>query len=290
MSREKIGDGCTAADGRRARADPRRVSQRHACRWLGVQRSPVRYVPDPRRDDAPLRVRLRELAVLHPRWGAPLLTWALQREGRTDNHKRIERVYRLDGLAVRKRRRKKLTRPRAPHAPALVPNDRWSMDFLRDTLAAGRVIRIFTVVDECTRDALQIAVDTSFPGVRVVRALDGIAAARGYPKQLICDNGPEFVGRDVVGWAAHHGVQLVHIQPGKPNQNAFVESFNGRVRDECLNRHWFLSLADARRTIAAFQLLYNTGRRHGAHGTLTPTEFAATFTAPPRTSPSATLT
>ncbi len=120
------------------------------------------------------------------------------------------------------------------------------MDLLRDTLASGRVIRLFTVVDECTREALQLAVDTSFPGIRVVMALNAIAAVRGYPKQVICDNGPEFIGQDVVGWAMQHGVQLVHIQPGKPNQNAFVESFNGRVRDECLNQYSFLSLADAR--------------------------------------------
>jgi putative transposase len=253
------------------------VSQRRACRWLAVSRTPVRYVAHPRQEDGPLRDRLRALAAAHPRWGAPLLTWKLRREGWRDNHKRIERVYRQDGLAVRKRRRKKLTRPRAPHVPAGAPNDRWSMDFLRDTLASGRVIRVFTTVDDCTREALALAVDTSFPGVRVVAVLDGIAAARGYPRQLICDNGPEFIAKDVVGWALQHGVELVHIEPGKPNQNAFVESFNGRVRDECLNQHWFLSLTDARRTLASYQQLYNTGRRHGAHGNLTPTEFAATF-------------
>lgn len=124
------------------------VSQRRACRWLAVSRTPVRYVAHPRQDDAPLRDRLRELAEAHPRWGAPLLTWKLQREGWRDNHKRIERVYRQDGLAVRKRRRKKLRRPRTPHTPGQVPNVRWSMDFLRDTLNTGRVFRIFTVVDD----------------------------------------------------------------------------------------------------------------------------------------------
>jgi putative transposase len=235
-------------------------------------------------------MRLRELATAHPRWGAPLLTWALQREGWRDNHKRIERVYRQEGLAVRKRRRKKLTRPRAPHVPALVPNARWSMDFLRDTLATNRVIRVFTLVDDCTREALQVAVDTSFPGSQVVAALEGIAAVRGYPTQLVCDNGPEFIGRAVVGWAMQHGVHLLHIQPGKPNQNAFVESFNGRVRDECLNQHWFLSLADARRTLAAYQRLYNAGRRHGAHGKLTPNESAATFSNTPQVTTSPNLT
>ena len=256
------------------------VSERRACRWLGVHRSPVRYVAHPRREDAPLRARLRELAAVHPRWGAPLLTWALQREGWPDNHKRIERVYRQDGLAVRKRSKRKLQRPRTPHEPAVAPNARWSMDFVRDTLASGRVFRLFTVVDDCTREALAIAVDTTFPGTRVVETLEGLAAQRGYPACVVCDNGPEFVSRAVAIWAAQQHVELRHIQPGKPNQNALIESFNGRLRDECLNQHWFLSLEDARRITTAYQTLYNTGRRHGAHGKLTPAEFADRFTPP----------
>jgi putative transposase len=234
------------------------VSQRRACRWLGVHRSPIRYAPHPRHDDGPLRARLRDLANDHPRWGVPLLTWALRRDGWADNHKRIERVYRQDGLAVRTRRRKKLTRPRTPHAPAATPNVRWSMDFMRDTLASGRVIRLFTVVDDCLREALAIAVDTSFPGARVAQLLDGIAAARGgYPQEIVCDNGPEFISKALAVWAAAHTVTLRHIQPGKPHQNAYIESFNGRVRDECLNQHWFLTLADARTTLTAYQELYN---------------------------------
>ncbi len=167
MSREKTGDGRAAADGRRARTDPRRGQ---SAPRVSVARGAALTGALPRASA--------------PRWGAPLLTWALHREGWIDNHKRIERVHRQDGLAVRKRRRKKLTRPRAPHAPALAPNDRWSMEFLRDTLASGRVIRLFTVVDECTREGLQLTVDTSFPGVRVVLALNAIAAVRGYPKQV----------------------------------------------------------------------------------------------------------
>ena len=267
------------------------VSQRRACRWLGVHRSPIRYVPHPRRDDGPLRERLRALAQEHPRWGAPLLTWALQREGWADNHKRVERVYRQDGLAVRKRRRKKLTRPRTPHTPPTRPNERWSMDFMRDTLASGRVFRLFNVVDDCTREALALAVDTSFPGARVAQLLDAIAAQRGrYPREIVCDNGPEFISRALAVWAADHDVVLRHIQPGKPNQNAYVESFNGRVRDECLNQHWFLTLADARRTLTAYQDLYNTERRHGALRGLTPREFAATFAEVSKANPSSNLT
>lgn len=253
------------------------VSQRRACRWLAVSRSPVRYVAHPRQDDAPLRTRLRELAEAHPRWGVPLLTWALRREGWRDNHKRVERVYREDGLAVRKRRRKKLQRARTPHTPADGPNVRWSMDFVRDTLSSGRVFRILTVVDDCTREALAVDAAPSYPGAHVARTLTQLVVQRGCPQQIVCDNGPEFISRDLMIWAETQGVALHHIQPGKPNQNAFVESFNGRLRDECLNQHWFLTLADARRHLAAFQLLYNTGRAHGALHNLTPTEFAATF-------------
>lgn len=142
-----------------------------------------------------------------------------------------------------------------------------------------------TAADGCRLDA-----EPSFPGARVARSLDRIAAVRGYPREIVCDNGPEFISRDLAIWADAHGVTLHHIQPGKPNQNAFIESFNGRLRDECLNQHWFLSLADAQRTLAAYQLLYNTGRRHGAHGTLTPTEFAATFGNNRQDTPSPNLT
>lgn len=258
--------------------DSAAVSERRACRWLGVHRTPIRYQATPRRDDAALCKRLTELAEQEPRWGAPLLTWQLRREGWSDNHKRIERVYRRAGLAVRKRRRHKLTRPRVPHAPALVPNARWSMDFMRDTLATGRVFRLFNVVDDCTREPLVMALDTSFPGSAVVRELDRVLATRGRPTTIVCDNGPEFIGRTLAVWAATHTITLHHIQPGKPNQNAFIESFNSRVRDECLNQHWFLSLDDARRTIAAYQHHYRTARRHSALGDRTPAEFAATFT------------
>lgn len=222
------------------------------------------------------------------RWGAPLLTWQLQREGWPDNHKRIERVYRQAGLAVRKRSRRKLTRPRVPHEPARRPNTRWSMDFMRDTLATGRVFRLFNVVDDCTREPLAMAVDTSFPGSAVAAVLTQLVAARGRPDRIVCDNGPEFISRALAVWAAEHRVIIQHIQPGKPNQNAFVESFNSRVRDECLNQHWFLSLADARRTIADYQHEFRTARRHSALGDRTPAEFAASFTNTDHPTPSLT--
>lgn len=253
------------------------VSERRACRWLGVHRTPIRYVAHPVRDDRPLRGRLCELAAQHPRWGVPMLTWALHREGWPDNHKRIARVYRAEGLAVRRRARRRLARPRIAQGPALAPNVRWSMDFVRDTLADGRVFRVFTLVDDCTRECLALELAPSFPGTRVATVLDAVVAARGLPQRIVCDNGPEFISRALAVWAAQQEIELHHIQPGKPNQNAYVESFNGRLRDECLNQHWFLTLADARRIVGRFQHQYNTARRSSAHGKLTPAEYAATF-------------
>lgn len=264
------------------------VSERRACRWLGAHRTPIRYIATSRRDDGPLRDRLVQLASDHPRWGVPLLTWHLRREGWGDNHKRIERVYRHAGLALRKRRRRKLMRPRAPHEAATTPNTRWSMDFMRDTLATGRVFRLLNIVDDCTREPLAMEVDTSFPGSAVAAVLTRLVTARGRPDRIVCDNGPEFISRALAVWAAEHGVILHHIQPGKPNQNAFVESFNSRVRDECLNQHWFLSLVDARRTIAAYQHEFRTARRHSALGDRTPAEFAALFTNMDHPTPSLT--
>lgn len=255
-------------------------SQRHACRWLGFHRSAIRY-QSRSRDDGALRQHLRELAALHPRWGRPLLTWQLRdQEGWPDNHKRIRRVYRSEGLAVRRRGRKKLVRARVPLPVASRPNERWAMDFVRDTLATGAAFRALTVVDTCTRESLAIEVDVSLPGERVVAALDAIAADRGYPAAIMVDNGSEFQGRVVNAWAHRHQVALHFIRPGKPVENAFIESFNGKFRDECLNQHWFLSLADARRIIEEWRILFNTARGHRGLNKLTPAQFAASFCTP----------
>lgn len=159
---------------------------------------------------------------------------------------------------------------------------------MRDTLATGRVFRLFNVVDDGMREPLAMAVDTSLPGIAVAAMLTQLVAVRGRPDRFVCDNGPEFISRALAVWAAEHRVSLQHIQPGKPNQNAFVESFNSRVRDECLHQHWFLSLADARRTIAAYQHEFRTARRHSALGDRTPTEFAASFTNTDHPTPSLT--
>jgi putative transposase len=250
------------------------LSERRASRLVGIARSSVRYRAR-RVEPAALCARLRALAVERPRAGYRTLWRCVRREGFVVNHKRVHRLYRRDGLALRRRARKKRTRePRGPIAAPTRLNQRWSMDFMRDTLAAGRPFRTFNVVDDLSRENRTIEVDHSLPGARVVRALDAAAAVHGYPEEIVCDNGPEFTGRALDQWAYQHGVRLRFIDPGRPVQNAIIESFNGRFRDECLNQHWFLDLADARRIIAAWRDDYNTWRPHSALGGRTPQEFA----------------
>jgi putative transposase len=218
---------------------------------------------------------MRDLAIKHPGWGYPMILWRLKREGVRDNHKRIRRIYRLEGLAVRRRQRKKqLSVPRVVIPLAMEPNERWAIDFMRDTLYDGRAFRALTVIDTCTRESLGIEVGVSMSGEVVVQVLERIALERGYPKRITLDNGPEFHSRAMDAWAHKHGVHLQFIRPGKPVENAFIESFNGRLRDECLNQHWFLSLSDARRAIEAWRVIYNTARPHRGLASLTPAEFA----------------
>ena len=205
----------------------------------------------------------------------------LRREGVIINHKRVERVYREDGLAVRRRRRKRVARDGRGRAvlPGR-PNQQWGVDFVSDALAWGRRIRLFTVVDVFTREALAIEVDTSLPGGRVVRVLERLAAERGAPDEIVLDNGPELAGKALDQWAYERGVGLRFIEPGKPVQNAFVESFQGRLRDECLDRHWFVSLPEARHTVEAWRQDYNAERPHSALGYRSPEEFRLAFDTP----------
>jgi putative transposase len=247
------------------------ISQRTACRYLGIHRALCRYVSR-RPSDTALRERLRALATERPRWGVPRLAWRLRRDGWPDNYKRIERISREEGLAVRRRPRKRVAVLRVPKPAAQAANDRWSMDFVRDTLADGRVCRTFTVVDDDTRECPVIEVDTSLCGERVVRVLERLRVTRGVPRTLVCDNGPEFIGRALDAWAHQHGVHLHFIRPGPPVENCYIESFNGRLRDECLNQHWFRSLADAQRRIEAWRLEYNGARPHRGLGGWTPLE------------------
>jgi len=250
------------------------ISERRACRFTGFPISTQRYRPRrPLEND--LRQRLKELAEKRPRWGYRRLYILLKREGCRRNRKLVQRLYREEGLSVRKRRRRKMAAAlRSPMAIPSRSNERWSIDFVRDTLADGRVFRGFTVVDDFTRECPAIEVDHSLPGERVARTLDRLSKERGLPKTIVCDNGPEFQGQALDFWAHRHGVAISFIQPGKPVQNAFIESFNGRLRDECLNESYFTSLSDAQLTIEAWRKDYNETRPHSSLGDLTPAEFA----------------
>ena len=223
-----------------------------------------------------LRERLKELAGQRRRFGYRRLHALLRREGWRVNHKAVHRIYVEEGLQVRQRKRKRLARvERQPMLVPQAPNQRWSMDFQHDLLATGQRLRTLNIVDDFSRECPAIEVDTSLPGARVVRVLERLAETRGLPTEIILDNGPEMIGKVLDQWAWRNGVRLHFIDPGKPTQNAFIESFNGRFRDECLNENWFLDLADARQIIEAWRIDYNSSRPHSALGYATPQEFAA---------------
>jgi putative transposase len=250
------------------------LSQRRACRLVGAARSTIRY-RSRRETDEPLRTRLRQLAEQRPRFGYRRLHVLVRREGIVVNHKRIARLYREEGLAVRRRCRKSVVRVLRGRPPAPQgANEQWALDFLQDALASGRTIRLLSVIDVFTREALSLEVDTSLPGSRVVRVLDRLGGERPLPAQLVLDNGPELISRVLEQWAYDHTVTLHFIDPGKPMQNAHCESFHGRLRDECLNEHWFLGLADARQIVEAWRQDYNQERPHSALGYQTPAAFA----------------
>ena len=253
------------------------LSERHACRLLGLGRSTYRYRARKAERDRGLRTRLKELAATRMRFGYRRLTAMLVRQGISANHKHVYRLYREEGLAMRIRSRRRIRWTGAiPKPTANRPNERWSMDFVSDCVSTGRVIRMLTVVDECTRECPAIEVDTSLGGLRVRRVLDRIASERGLPEAIVLDNGPEFRGRALAAWSEERGVRLEFIQPGKPAQNAYAESFNGRLRDECLNANWFTSLSDARRKIESWRQDYNQVRPHSSLDYLPPAEFART--------------
>ena len=209
-----------------------------------------------------------------------------RRAGTTVNHKRLYRLYRAAGLQVRRRRRTRLTRgERVPLPTPTRRGERWSMDFTLDTLADGRAFRTLNIVDDYSRECVAIEVDRSLPGLRVTRVLDRLRHAVGLPSSIVLDNGPEFAGRTLEAWAYAAGVTLCFIRPGKPIENAYVESFNGKFRDECLNEHWFVSLADAQAAIEAWRVDYNTVRPHSALADQTPHHFAMTTVGARRLAP-----
>ena len=231
----------------------------------------------------PLRRRLRELAATHVRYGYRRLTVLLKREGWKVNAKRVYRLYDEENLKVRSVERKKVARrQRVPQTQAMKPNDCWSADFVSDKLADGRAFRILTVIDQFTRECVWLEADRSMNGPKVVAALRQAIAERGAaPRRLTLDNGSEFVGRAMEVWAIETSVQLCFIRPGRPVENGFIESFNGRLRDECLNVEWFSSLGDAREKLAAWRDHYNHRRPHSALDDRTPASYAALLDARP---------
>ena len=248
-------------------------SERRACRLMTMAVTTYRYRS--LRSDESLRTRLVELAREKPRFGYRRLQVLLQRSGEHVNHKRLHRVYREAGLAIRRKKRKHCMREGKPLLARTSANQEWGLDFVHDAVDCGRTIRVLSVVDAYTRECLALEVDTSFASRRVTRVLEAIIAERGQPLAIRCDNGPELTSRHFLAWCVERQIELVHIQPGKPTQNAYVESFQGRLREECLNLNWFQNLFDARRKIASWRKEYNEERPHSSLGYRTPEEFAA---------------
>lgn len=253
------------------------MSERQACRLMDLGRATYRYEARKGERDSELRTRLKELAAKRMRFGYRRLTAMLVQAGIQVNHKRVYRLYCEEGLTMRIRQRRRIRWTGAAKRPAAIRrNERWSIDFVSDCVSRGTVIRMLTMVDDCTRECPAIEVDTSLGGERVGRVLDRVVAERGLPEAIVLDNGPEFRSRALAAWSEQRGVRLEFIQPGKPVQNAYVESFNGRLRDECLNANWFTSLSDARRKIEEWRQDYNQQRPHSSLAYLSPAAFALT--------------
>lgn len=251
------------------------MSERRACMVVGADRKSMRY-RSCRADDGDLRSRLRELAQQRRRFGYRRLHILLRRDGITINRKKTQRLYREEGLTVRRRRgRRRAVGARAPAPVLALPNQRWSLDFVHDQLATGRRFRVLNIVDDITRECLRAVVDTSISGRRVVRELADLVAERGTPKMIVSDNGTELTSNAVLSWSGEAKIEWHYIAPGRPMQNGYVESFNGRMRDELLNETLFLTLGQARDIVAGWVEDYNTERPHSSLGYATPAAFAA---------------
>ena len=248
-------------------------SERRACRLMMVAVTTYRYRSQ--RTDEPLRTKLVELAREKPRFGYRRLHVLLRRSGERVNHKRLHRIYCEAGLRIRRKKRKHCVREGKPLVARTAANQEWALDFAHAAVACGRAIRVLSVVDAYTRECLALEVDTSFASRRVTRVLEAIVAERGVPQAIRCDNGPELTSRHFLAWSVERQIELLHIQPGKPTQNARIESFHGRLREECLAVSWFQNLFDARRKIAAWRKEYNEERPHSSLDYKTPREFAA---------------
>lgn len=253
------------------------LSQRRSLRIADMSASAYRYEPAQDRNCV-LKEKIIALAQRHRRYGAGMIYLKLRQAGEIVNHKRVDRLYAEAGLQVKKRRRKKI--PLSHRHPLERPtsaNQVWSMDFVFDRTAEGRSIKNLTVVDDATHEAVAIVPERALCGNQLVRILEQLAGTRGLPKAIRTDNGKEFCSRAMLTWAHTRGVQLFLIEPGKPNQNAYIESFNGRFRDECLNEHWFTSLQHARVVVETWRKEYNEERPKRSLGGLTPTDYAKTL-------------
>lgn len=250
------------------------LSERKSLRFVGMSPSAFRYRPVMDRNTA-LKERIITLAQRHRRYGAGMIYLKLRQAGEIVNHKRVDRLYAEAGLQVRRCKRKKIpASERHPLERPLAANQVWSMDFVFDRTAEGRVIKNLTVVDDATHEAVAIVPERALGGLQLTRALDQLAKTRGLPKAIRTDNGKEFCSRAMLTWAHARGVQLFLIEPGKPNQNAYIESFNGRFRDECLNEHWFTSMRHAQVIIEAWRREYNEERPKKSLGGMTPAAYA----------------
>ncbi len=250
------------------------LSERHACKLLEVDRTTYRYEPQPDRNTE-LRQALIDLAAQKPRYGYRRLGALLAQQKWKVNPKRLYRLYREEQLAVRRLRRKRVQRS-TPVVTALTgQNQEWAIDFVTDSLATGRSFRALTMVDCYTRECLAIEAASCLTAQRVTRVLEWVITQRGRPAAIRCDNGPEFTSRHFLSWCEEQKIRLIFIQPGRPMQNGYIESFNGRFRDECLNANWFLTLSDAKAKIEAWRQEYNTERPHSALGYQSPATFAA---------------
>jgi putative transposase len=249
-------------------------SQRRACALVQISRTVMHYRPRFNDLNDRLRQRLKELAEKYRRYGHIRLYVLIRREGFMINHKRTERIYRQEALSLRIRRRRKFAAVvRSPLASATRPNERWAMDFIQDSLWSGRKFRTLSIVDTYTRECMVVEADTSLPGHRAVRILDRLADFKGLPDSIRVDNGPEFISKTLDEWAYRNGVKLDFIRPGKPVENAYVESFHGRFRDECLNENYFSDIQEAKNKIEEWRIQYNTFRPHSSLNYKTPEEF-----------------
>ncbi len=254
------------------------ISERRACALIGLSRTVMHYKASPETQNAEVRTRMIALAEERRRFGYRRIHVMLRREGQRVNVKRVYRLYRLERLQVQRRRKRRgVAVERRPRTIPQGPNQVWSIDFVSDALETGRRVKCLTIVDDFTKEAIDIVVDHGISGQYVTRVLDAAARIRDLPKTIRTDQGPEFTGKSMDAWAYARGIELRLIEAGKPTQNAYVESFNGKFRDECLNEHWFRTLAQARAAVAAWRSDYNQRRPHSALAYRTPAEFAAAW-------------